>query len=282
MKNILLPTDFSAASYTALLYAADLAEQQQAQLVLLHVFQKPIYWFDTPTEILQKEGACRLESQRKLEALQNSPTLSGRHLKITFRVRNGQVANVIAETIRELNSMMVVMGSPPCRPATTSFTQTIPTEVIEKTSCPVLVIPPGVPYRPIRHIVSAIGYHDSDLLHTIELTEIASLFEADITLLHISEETPAVSGHSLEELRTKACTHTRYDQVHTQLLEGGDFIQQLDHYAEQRDTDLIVMASKHRSALGKVYGYSFTKEMMLRTKWPLLVYKAFDLEAFPY
>ncbi len=281
MKAILVPIDFSQNAYTALLYAADLAERQRAQLVLLHVFQKTTYWFETPTEIQQKENLLRTESLRKLEELENSPALAGKRLKITAEVRNGKVVEEITELVREMNVDMIVMGSKRVTLPGEGFVQTLTTEVVEKTSCPVLVIPDGIVHQPIRNIVSAIDYHDSDLLHTIELTELASLFQADITLLHISgqQSYETVDIHPLDQLRTKACTHTHYKNVYTQLIEGENVISQINRYAEKNATDLLAMASKKRSVLENVSGPSFTKQMIFRTKTPMLIYKAFDLQA---
>jgi len=43
MKRILVPTDFSPAAENATAYAAQLARQIEASLVLLHVYQLPPY-----------------------------------------------------------------------------------------------------------------------------------------------------------------------------------------------------------------------------------------------
>ncbi len=281
MKTILVPTDFSRNANTALLYAADLAARLRAQLILLHVFQKTTYWYETPTEIRQKENLLRTESLRNLEELENSPALVGKRLKIITEVRNGKVAGEIAKLVRERQVDMIVMGNKGGTLRAEGFDRTLTSEVVEKTSCPVLVIPDGIGYQPIRNIVSAIDYHDSDLLHTIELTELATLFQADITLLHISGQPSCetVDVYPLDQLRTKACTHTHYKNVYTQLIEGENVVSQIDRYAEKNATDLLAMASKKRSVLENVSGPSFTKQMIFRTKTPLLIYKAFDLQA---
>jgi nucleotide-binding universal stress UspA family protein len=280
MKTILVPTDFSQNAYTALLYAADLAERQRARLVLLHVFQKATYWFETLTEIREKENALRQDSLRQLEELKNSPALSGRQLEITTEIRNGRVTQEILELVRKMNMDMIVMGSKCATFPGEGLHNTLTTEVVEKTSCPVLVIPSGMVYQPIQNIVSAIDYHDSDLLHTIELTEIASLFKANITLLHIAQQPSpqAPDLHPLDQLKAKACTHTRYTNIHTQLLEGKNFFHRLKQYVEKNGTELLVMASKKRNASEKVSGPGITKQMIGHTQIPMLIFKAFDME----
>jgi nucleotide-binding universal stress UspA family protein len=66
MNTILVPTDFSPAAENATAYAAQLARQIEASLVLLHVYQLPVPMTDYPVLMVTNEDLkkCRMKACR--------------------------------------------------------------------------------------------------------------------------------------------------------------------------------------------------------------------------
>ncbi len=48
MKTLLVPTDFSSVSVNAMNYAVDMAQAINAGIVLLHVYNVPVSFTDSP------------------------------------------------------------------------------------------------------------------------------------------------------------------------------------------------------------------------------------------
>lgn len=278
MKKILVPIDFSTNTDLLLSYAIEIAAKSKANVILAHVFWKTVYSFETPAEIRAKEACIREQSLKKMEELENSFAFAGRRPKMECVVRNGFVANEIVALVKEMNIDLVVMGTKTDRITEEALLKTITTEVMEKTNCPILAVPKGSHYRSIKKIASAINYHDSDLLHTIELTEIAGLFGAEITLFHVSKAAyEPTGGNRLGLLQSKVHGHTYYEKMYTEELEGTDQVHTINDYVDKTQADMLVMASPRRHLFGQAFGRNYAKLMTCHTRVPLLIFRAFDI-----
>ena len=105
--KILVPVDFEGASVRAIETAQWLAGPLQAELVLLHVHDRP--GFDHPE--LPDDMVARIEGmvdQAAVKSLTDLATEAGAHQTM---LRHGDVADQILAVTRELRPRMVVMGT---------------------------------------------------------------------------------------------------------------------------------------------------------------------------
>jgi nucleotide-binding universal stress UspA family protein len=109
IQHILVPTDFAAASESALELGVQLARAFDAQLTLLHVWELPIYPymdFMLNSEVIsQVEDAATQGLARALEELRK--TLPAAHSKL----KTGVPWQGILEASDELGVDLVVMGT---------------------------------------------------------------------------------------------------------------------------------------------------------------------------
>jgi len=68
MKTIIVPTDFSPISTNAMNFAADMAVNINASLMLLHVYQVPVSMTDVPVVMVSSEE-LRKSSEAKLQEI---------------------------------------------------------------------------------------------------------------------------------------------------------------------------------------------------------------------
>jgi len=108
IERILVPTDFSGHSLTALKYAVELAREHESELVLVHVVEPLPYgttrWFE-PTKLLERYGemaSSELEGFER-EALQLYP-------KCRSELHFGVVYEVIGELVGKLKIDLIVMS----------------------------------------------------------------------------------------------------------------------------------------------------------------------------
>ena len=71
MKTIIVPTDFSPIATNAMNFAADMALNINASLMLLHIYQVPVSMTDVPVVLVSAEE-LRKSSEAKLQEIKSS------------------------------------------------------------------------------------------------------------------------------------------------------------------------------------------------------------------
>ena len=137
LERILYPTDFSKESVRALDYAASLAEEYQASLLMLHVTQK----------ISEEPVQARIKEIDFFREHLPLPALIGGHAAPEFLVRFGSPAECILEVAGERQADLIVLGVRsrrglvarilPHLPGPTAFA------VVAEARCPVLTVRSG-------------------------------------------------------------------------------------------------------------------------------------------
>ena len=142
LSNILVTTDFSRISKTALAYAAVLAGQYEAKVVIAHVLS-PEPRLSVPLDPPPAEiDPARLDADRKLAAFVLDSTLA-RSAKVLLQ--RGDVWNVISEIIQKNNIDLVVTGTHGRQGLRKLVLGSEAEKIYRRASCPVLTIGPQVP-----------------------------------------------------------------------------------------------------------------------------------------
>jgi nucleotide-binding universal stress UspA family protein len=162
MKRIIFPTDFSDAARKASTAALSLAEEQHAQLILLHAF--------TPPEVFAEAGTIYMEQQmqrlqddvdnRLGEWLADLQALAPA-VDIIKRSAVGFPADVICDVAREEAAKMIVMGTQGASGLKRFLLGSVTARVIESASCPVLAIPQEYDAFRVERIVYATNYRSA-------------------------------------------------------------------------------------------------------------------------
>jgi nucleotide-binding universal stress UspA family protein len=106
-KKILVPVDFEGASTRAIEHARWLSGPLHADLVLLHVHERPE--FEHPE--LPAETVTRIQELSEATAQKSLADLGARVGAAETVLRHGDTADQILQAARELHPAMVVMGT---------------------------------------------------------------------------------------------------------------------------------------------------------------------------
>ena len=130
-KHILFATDFSPASRKACTYALSLAEENQAELTLLHM---------VPLVPMQQQDEVRESMQKRLESLVPADALPW--CKPHYQIKFDFAVDGILDTAKQLDANVIVMGVHSARsPQLTSHLPWAAAyEVVCHASCPVLTV----------------------------------------------------------------------------------------------------------------------------------------------
>ncbi|HSL02349.1 MAG TPA: universal stress protein [Nitrospiraceae bacterium] len=138
LQHILVPVDFSDCSLDALGYAAVVAQQAKASLMLLHVLEPVSYGLDFT---LGQSKARRADAEtwtKRLEELASSY----RHpdVAVDFRLRGGFPADSILDSAKTLPCDLIVMGTHGRRGISHTISGSVAEAVLRKARCPVIAV----------------------------------------------------------------------------------------------------------------------------------------------
>lgn len=270
MKTILVPTDFSDASKNAAEYAVELAKKVNAGVVLLHVFHIPMVASDAPV-IVPSFDELEHDNVTLLKELENELRLKHNFTRFVDCIaKPGFVTDEIADTVKEKNVDLIVMGIVGAGKLSEFVLGSNSTDLIRTANTPTLVVPYGVKYNPVNTIVFACdleNVQDNNALQQVKT--FVQLFNARLMILSVVDpsEKPnfekAVSGMKLS---------TIFENINHSLHfpEDKDLINTINEFIDTHNADLLIMLPQKHSFLSRMFRESNTKKMAFHTHIPLL------------
>ena len=161
-KRILHPTDYSETSHPALHYAADLAHDARADLILLHVVDTlgldnvPYGQLASPDQ----PAAYRRQLFDDLHRLKPDDP----QVHVEYVLSEEDPVTAILRTAADFGCDLIVLGTHGVGGWKRLLVGSIAEEVVRRAACPVLVVKPPAPTKPLPPLVAT-------ALHPGRLTE---------------------------------------------------------------------------------------------------------------
>ena len=275
MKKILVPTDFSENSRSALLYAIELAKKLDASITLMHCYH-PTSNHIINHYFIDIEELNDLCAQRLDFFVENSFSKSMDDVIVADMIEQkleiGFAADKLVEVSESGDYDMIVMGATGSAGMLERIFGKVSLYVAQYSKCPVLLIPAGVRYREVKEIMYASEYEmgDGDIL--LQLGEIADSLSSKIHLVHVydkDEKEPVGVGHFLLEkmFQKKAPGLNFYmDSISSDTVAHG-----LEEYARENNMDWMVLVKPHRNLWQRLLHRSRTNEIIMNPEIPLMV-----------
>ncbi|MGZ3903510.1 MAG: universal stress protein [Bacteroidia bacterium] len=286
MKTILVPTDFSANAAKALDYTIEIAKKEPVKIILLHAFRANYptdYRFIAYDVITDTSDSARKESDRLLAEFSKQITA---HEEINTDFECVSVENfafdAILETVKKKNVDLIIMGTKGAGGLKQAILGSIASRVIEKAPCPVIVIPEHAIASNIKKITYATDYHLSDFNFIEQLLEIVRPFKAEINFLHISPDDDETQQEMMHLFIYEMSKRVHYNNISHRLITGGNIVNELEQYIKNESPDLIVMPTRKRNVLDKIFNASITKKLVDRIEVPLMAFHCEKEEVVPF
>ena len=254
LRNILLATDFSPCSETALAYGASLSRHYNATLYTVSVVPEEITDYVQPPDPFY----LRHSAEKKMTNLAGLELLQG--IKHRELIKEGFVSDILSELIDRLEIDLVVLGTHGRGGIKKLVLGSVAEEIVDSAPCPVLTVGPHVPQKPVAELKLARILYATDLLHgsTRALTYalwFAEQEHAYLTLLHVLKmPTDVAMGYpqSEKEMAMKRLVQLLPPETAASLetefiVEIGSPGEHILKVAEGQNADLIVMSPHHTS-----------------------------------
>lgn len=298
LKKILFPTDFSRCAQQALDFALFMAEQYGAELHMLHAIvlheedpHNPVHHFPDLEEIHKRLAKLARESMS--ESIQSH---KHRDIDIKMVQQRGIFPAEVILPYAEKNSIdLIVMGTHGRRGLRHFFLGSVTEDVVRRSKAPVLTVrEQEKPLKPeeMEHILVPIDFSGHAKMALSHAKEIAKKSKAKLQLLHVVEETvhPAfyASGKTSifefipdikeksEEAMQKMLKEVSGSKLEAEfhVVEGrADY--DIVEFAQDKNTDLIVIATHGLSGIEHFLIGSVTEKVVRRAPCPVLTVKSF-------
>jgi len=270
MNTIVVPTDFSPVSVNALHYALNMAKALNADILLFHAYQVPIAFSEVPVVTISMEQIKAQAEERMAELRKSLEHMGSGDVAVSVRTSLGEPVEELETITNEIQPFAVVMGTRGAGPVETLFMGSTTLTAVNRLSVPVIIIPPGARYQPVRNIGFACDY--SSVAETTPVKEIIDFcrhFPATLHVLnvdyknrHFTAEVPMALTKIRELLEPLA---PKYHYIENQDIEDG-----INRFAESHNIDLVITIPKKHKLLEKLFSRSHTRDLALHSHVPIV------------
>jgi nucleotide-binding universal stress UspA family protein len=268
--TLLVPTDFSASAKAAAHYAAKLAAQIKARVILLSVVE-----MDTSETVLTNWK--KLEQQMTQTANRNLEKLilevkagAGQNLTIAGDVTFGiPMEEAIVRYAEEQKVNIILMGTKGATGLKKILQGSNTTRLMDITPVPLIAIPSKATYTGMKKLVYATDLKNvKDEIRS--LARIASLFNAEILVFHCL---PADSQARLDRnLEPELIEQAQYGSISYHQVKSDVVANAIGEFIDQTKADMLVMFTHEKDFYDKLFGRSVTRNMAFQSRVPLLVF----------
>ena len=271
MKTIIVPTDFSPTATNAMNFAADMAVNINASLMLLHVYQVPVSMTDVPVVIVSADE-LKKSTERKLQELKNEVAhiTSGR-IRVFTEAVLGDVSSELEEVCEEIEPFAVIMGTRGASGVERVLFGSTTLTAIRHLKWPVIVVPPGKEYG---NGIKKIGFA-CDFERVVENTPVQFIrnmvkeFGAELHVLNVDHEgknfKPGTPEQSMILHELLADLDPHYHFIEHPHVEDG-----INDFVDKNNIDLLITIPKKHKLLDSLFKKSSTKQLVTRSHVPVM------------
>ena len=275
MFKILLPTDFSDNAWNAISYAMEFFKNEVCTFYLLHTYTPAFYRMDymmggpsfsaIPDIGVDISQAGLDKTLEKLSATYNNP----RHTVKTISAFS-LLTDEINEVSQEKDIDLIVMGTQGATGAKEIFLGSNTVFVLRKALVPVLVIPEGYQFKPVKTILFPTDYRTQYKEAEVDtIMGFAAIQDSEITVLHIKEPFELSEAQQLNRDHLKQCltkVSHRFEEK-----EVGPMPDAVIDYIDKHNYDLLTMMNRKHSFMERLLWKQNVDQIGFHTQVPFLV-----------
>jgi len=273
MKKILFPTDFSEAATNAFVHALEFAKIVNAELVLLHTFEIPVYdsqfFPENYAAIYSSIELAKFEMFKdeipKLRTIAMERNLE--EIVIKHRLMDGDLIYNLKNAVEEDKIDFVIMGTSGASDWTKFFTGSNTNSVISEVKVPVLCIPVTAKFHKIKVIGFTTRYREKDKTELRKVIEIAKKTNAKIKCLYVKTSNSDVSAATIKEWEQEFSGNN----VEFLVLPSDEVKDTILDFILYKDIDILTTITHKRSFFEGIFDSGFTKKIAKEVSVPVLV-----------
>lgn len=276
MRNLLLPTDFSANSRNAISYALQLYRQEECLFTLLHAYKVNEYEEDsmlTPIPSKSDLEKAEKETQKRLHKLvEELKQETSNHLHCFASVSvNNKLVSAVKDQLPVLMPELIVIGTHGHTGSDEIVYGSNTRALMEDISnCPILAVPAHIRREKINELVLANSFKIELAPQDLQfLLDLCKREEAPLRVLHIAEEGGLSQKQKENKKRLKEKLKTVTHSFHN--LEFLSVPLGIYSFTESRGSGMIAFINKKHSLLENLMLNPLYQNLAHYSKVPVLV-----------
>ena len=273
MKKILFPTDFSECATNAFVHALEFAKVVNAELILLHTFEIPVYdsqfFPENYAAIYSSIELAKFEMFKdeipKLRTIADERNLSD--IVIKHRLMDGDLIYNLKNAVEEDKVDFVIMGSSGETDWTKFFLGSNTSAVISEIQVPVLCIPADTKFKKIKNIGFTTRYREKDKVELKKVLDIAKKTNAKVKSLYVKTSSSDVSDVTIKEWEKEFAN----ENIEFLVLPSDEVKEIILDFILYKDIDILTTITHKRSFFEGLFDSSFTKKIAKEVSVPVLV-----------
>lgn len=265
MKKILVPTDFSENTHSAIEFAIDIANQIEGEIVFLNTYKlaRRAGMFIGVEKIMRKES--KTEMAKLVEKIK--PRLKPKVI-LSSEVVKGDPIQTVVLAAKKLKTDLIIMGTQGASGLKEVFIGSTTNGVISNTKTPVMAVPSSFKYKPLEVVVLSISPDFGELGDKIELLKLLTkLYHSTIKGLHINTGSDGIDLQEKFQAIFNEPAHS-YTEVEGSTPKINAII---EDFVEQHNADMLCMIKQNRSFWDNLFHSSVTTIEVFHSSVPILV-----------
>ncbi len=269
MRLIITATDFSDVAKNAAHYACKLAADMDARVVLLHSFSFPVMFSDVPMPTNMIDDV-EMDSEEQIKVMVAELQKSHPAIDIHGLVIDGNIIDALEKYTKENEEpWLIVLGNSMASEHASSI-DSIVVSAFKNLKYPVLAVPPGLAYAPVKKMCLAFdNRHEGNTIALTQLSDIAIQLNADLEVLNLQED--VLNRDNTTDLDEGAINILAPAKPRFHIIYEVENIEAtLQDFAEKNNTDWLVMIPRKYSFFEGLFHRSHTTAMAHNRNIPIL------------
>lgn len=273
MKRILVPTDFSEHAEYALKVAAQIAKQNNAEIILLHMLELPHQAGDAigsghqiPEIMFFKDKAIS-----NLEDLMEVDYLEG--ISVSEIIQFEKAFDGILAVSKKNNVDLVVMGSHGTSGFQEMFIGSNTEKVVRFSEAPVLVIKNKNDNFKAGNFVFASDFSSEIKKPFTQLVEFAKAFDSTLSLVMINTPNSFKPTHVAEQMMNDFMKDFNYPNYTMHIYNDVNVEKGILNFSNKINADLIGMCTHGRTGFAHFFNGSISEDLVNHAVRPVITFK---------
>ena len=237
-------------------------------------FSVPVVGIGMTPDMLQAiiEDEEHIEFERYKKYAEELHHHNGTSVEVRHLLRRGFAVDEIVDVSNEINANLIVMGTKGSSGLAEIIIGSNTSNVIGRTSRPVLAIPENAKFKGIKKIAYAMQFNPDETEYIDKVVKFAQLFDAEVHCIHVSFMEELWDEAQLGVLKKAYEEEHAGSNVFFEILHDTDTEAAINEYIEENDIDVLAVLTHKRKFFDSLFHRSFSKKMSFHTDIPLLVF----------